>query len=296
MLRAVYPEIKKISPDAIVVMGPLASENWFDEFNLDFLRDVVDSEKGAAIDAFDMASFNYYVFYRRVWEPYGTSVMGKAEWFRQQLAPTGKTKPLIVGESGAVQDDLITSDVQALLVPQVYTQALADSGRESGDGIVIQTWFTLHDFGTRDSQWGLLTADGSPKPAYQTFQRWTAELYGASLRRNESEPTFGTTAPEGAVLCDGSQVTPGYICNALQRYLFQTPSGRADRLVLWVDPGPKTPANYLRTSASRVVELPASEVLGVRDQFGAKVAYAATDGVVRLTVTESVLYVDLVHR
>ncbi|GIW05684.1 MAG: hypothetical protein KatS3mg060_0489 [Dehalococcoidia bacterium] len=299
MLRATYSAVKPLYPNVFLVMGPLASDGSNVDFNLNFLQEVVNPAIGNAGNSFDMASFNYFIFYRRNWEQYGTSVIGKAERFRQIMASAGGSKPVIVAETGLVEDELgATAESQAILVPQVFTQALADSARAGGDGIGIATWFSLKDFlvPNNDSDWGLIDVQDNPKPSFRALRQWANEMYNATLKANLSEPTFGTTPPVGARKCDPAATGATYLCDTLQRYLFST-TGARDKLVVWVDPGAKPTTNlYFKTTATRVIQYPANEVFGIRDREGNAVSFPVVGGQVQITVGESPLYIDVLRK
>jgi hypothetical protein len=285
MLRATYPVIKAADPNAIVVMGPLASDGCGPSFNCAFLREVLDPAKGNAAGSFDMASFNYFPFYRRNWEQFGTSMIGKAEGFRRTMAEFGGAKPIIVAETGIVLDgSAATEAAQANYVAQALTLALADHGRSDGNGIQIATWFTLRDSDDPNDRWGLLSPSGEIKPPFVVYQTWVKELAGGRLVRNESEPTYGSSP---ARPCD----TGPFFCDALQKYVFAT--GDAEKWVLWIDGGPQRQGERYSTSASRTVELPANRLVAVRDKMGAVVAVDRTGAVATVTVTESPIYVTL---
>jgi hypothetical protein len=282
MLRATYSAVKPLYPNVFLVMGPLASDGSNADFNLNFLQEVVNPLIGNAGTSFDLASFNYFIFYRRNWEQYGTSVIGKAERFRQIMAGAGGAKPVIVAETGLVEDEFgATAESQAILVPQVLTQALADNARSGGDGIRIATWFSLKDFPApnNDSDWGLIDLQDNRKPAFRAFRQWATEMHNATLKQNQSEPTFG----------------PTFRFDTLQRYLFST-TGPRDKLVVWVDPGAKTGNLYFKTTATRPLQLPANEVFGIRDREGNPVTFPVVGGQVQITVGESPLYIDVLRK
>lgn len=299
MLRATYAGVKPLFPNVSLVMGPLASDGSSTDFNLNFLQQVLDPTMGNAGASFDMASFNYFIFYRRNWERFGTSVMGKAERFRQLMAAAGGAKPVIVAETGLVEDEFgATAENQAILVPQVMTQALADNSRSSRDGVQVLTWFSLRDFvaPNNDSDWGLITLANAPKPSFRAFRQWVDELHSGVLKANQSEPTFGSTVPVGARRCDPTATGDTFLCDTLQRYLFSTSESR-DRLVMWIDPGAKATTNlYFATSATRVVQYPAAEIFGVRDRYGNGLTFPTVSGQMQITVGESPIYLDVLRK
>lgn len=286
MLRATYPVIKSADPGATVVMGPLASDGCGD-FNCDFLKQVMDPAIGNAADSFDMASFNYFSYYRRNWEQYGTSILGKAEGLRRVMASIGKVKPLIVAETGMWIEGSSGKNAvdQEIYIGQVMTQALVDRGRAGANGIQIATWFNLRDSDDPEDRWGLATTGGKAKSSYTAFQTWVKEMAGARYVRNESESTYGQSP---ARQCDSGP----YFCDALQKYIFAAPSGE-EKWVLWIDPGPTKRGEVTRTNATRVVELPADRIVAVRDRLGNPVTYKTEGNRATLTLTESPIYATL---
>ncbi|MFN8534407.1 MAG: hypothetical protein U0556_12780 [Dehalococcoidia bacterium] len=283
MLRATYPVIKAADPAAVVVLGPLASDGCEPSFNCGFLREVLDPTKGNAAGSFDVAAFNYFPFYRRNWEQYGTSLIGKAEGFRQIMKEYGQTKPVLVAETGIVLDgsDKTTND-QTNYVAQSLTLALADNGRSDGNGIQSLIWFTLRDSTDPNDRWGLLTTDGALKPAFGVYQAWVKELAGARFARNESEATYGSSP---ARQCDSGS----FFCDALQKYVFTV--GDQEKWVLWIDGGPQRQGERYGTTATRTIEAPADRLLAVRDRNGNTVSFSTNGGRAMLPVSDSPIYV-----
>ncbi|GIW09460.1 MAG: hypothetical protein KatS3mg061_0517 [Dehalococcoidia bacterium] len=286
MLRATTPVIKAVDPNARVVFGPLAADGCGPAFNCDFLRQVLDPALGNAAGAFDLLAFNYFPFYRRNWEQYGFSLLGKAEGLRQQLAAAGMKVPLIVAETGIVLDGTPKTDRdQANYVAQALTLALADQARPDGSGIQIAIWFTLRDSPDPNDRWGLTTSDGAIKLSYRAYQTWVKELAGARWLRSLSEPSYGGSAGRG---CEGGDA---YRCDVLRHEVFSV--GETEKWVLWVDGGPRPRGELFGTSAQRQLRLPADRLLAVRDLEGNPVDYQREGSEIVLTVTESPRYVTL---
>ncbi|GIW06208.1 MAG: hypothetical protein KatS3mg060_1013 [Dehalococcoidia bacterium] len=285
MLRATYPVIKAADPAAVVVMGPLAADGCGASFNCAFLREVLDPAKGNAGGSFDVASFNYFPFFRRNWEQFGTSLLGKAEGFRRTMAEVGVAKPVLVAETGIVLDGTpATATAQANYVAQALTLGLVDAGRPDGRGVQAVIWFTLRDSDDPNDRWGLLSPSGEVKPPFVVYQTWVKELAGLRFVRTESEPTYGTSP---ARVCDSGP----YFCDALQKYVFA--SGDLEKWVLWIDAGPQRQGDRYSTTARRTVELPADRLIVVRDTMGAVVPVNRSGSSATLTVTESPVYVTL---
>lgn len=285
MLRATYPVIKAADPAAIVVLGPLAADGCEPSFNCGFLRELLDPSKGNAGKSFDVAAFNYFPFYRRNWEQFGTSLLGKAEGIRRTLAEFGVAKPVLVAETGIVLDGTeLAATAQANYVAQALTLANVDAGRPDGLGTQAVIWFTLRDSDDPNDRWGLVDPLGNPKEPFRVFQTWVKEMTGLRFVRNESEPTYG---PSPARLCD---IGP-YRCDALQKYVFA--AGEVEKWVVWVDAGPQRQADRYSTSATRLLEAPAARLTAVRDRLGANLRYEIEAGVARIVVGESPVYLTL---
>jgi hypothetical protein len=285
MLRATYPVIKAADPAAIVVLGPLAADGCEPSFNCSFLREILDPSQGNAGGSFDVAAFNYFPFYRRNWEQFGTSLLGKAEGIRRTMAEFGVSKPVLVAETGIVLDGTeLAATAQATYVAQALTLGSADAGRPDGLGTQVVIWFTLRDSDDPNDRWGLVDPLGNPKEPFRVFQTWVKEMAGFRFVRNESEPTYG---PSPARLCD----TGPYRCDALQKYVFA--AGDIEKWVVWVDAGPQRQADRATTSATRLLEAPANRLIAVRDRLGANLRYEVEAGRARIVVGDSPVYLTL---
>ncbi|MBI3967215.1 MAG: hypothetical protein HY329_16395, partial [Chloroflexi bacterium] len=112
MLKAVYPEIKRLDPNAKVLIGALAYD-WFAEgkspgfnaggiFNYKFINDVIAAGGDCC---FDILAFNSYASFAPDWEantpePNAKDVAAKAAYIRNELSKLGVNKPLMVLEAG----------------------------------------------------------------------------------------------------------------------------------------------------------------------------------------------------
>lgn len=204
MLRAVYPAVKEADPQAQVLLGGIAYEDYDGgPFVADFLDEVLDAGGG---ECFDLLSFHYYPAFADVWNRYGNDLGGKAAYLRSELERFGLRKPLVVTEvgqptAGPPGDEQPYSDERA---SRYVVQAMA-----RGMVADLQTiiWYTLVDHPADPRQYGLLRSDGSPKPVYEAFQVLVRELGAAKLGKALSEQEVGGGKVEGYLfaLADGSQ-------------------------------------------------------------------------------------------
>lgn len=284
---------------AFVISSPLASDGDASTFNLNFFEQVIQQTNGASIDAVDAVAFNYFELYRQRWDQFGPGVMGKAEGFRQMMQKYGKNRPIVVAETGIEQSNnpgtgIVTTPADAAVkVAQILTIAQADRARTDGNGILVADWFTMVD---NASYVGLIQADGTKRPTFDAFRRWTQEMGGAKLVSNQSEPVSGSDPNNGPTgqACSGVKGTTIYFyCNTLQRYEFSTPVVGTNRIVMWVDRGAKLPAEQYRTSVTRTVNLPFGDVIAARDINGNPVSFTNVSGQAQFTVTDSPIYVDV---
>jgi hypothetical protein len=158
LLTAAYRAIHAADPDAVVVSGGTGggptgvdSLSWYEDLYDAGLRDVTD---GIAV------------------HPYPDVHHGRVR-VRTLMNANGDTaKPLWGTETGAPTggDPSISESAQATLVAAIHDEW--SSIRNVGPLL----YYTLTDFGggDREDHFGLLRADGSPKPGYAALQRWTA--------------------------------------------------------------------------------------------------------------------------
>lgn len=204
MLRAVYPAVKSADPQAQLLLGGIAYEDYDKgSFVPDFLDDVLDAGGGAY---FDILNFHYYPVFSDVWNRYGNDIGGKADYLRTELQRYGLRKPLAVTEVG-----------QPTFGPEGDEQPYSEEGtsryvvQAMARGMVadlqVIIWYTLLDHPDDPRKYGLLYSDGTPKPSYNAYRVLVAELGEARAGRPLQKQDVGADSVEGYLfaLADGRQ-------------------------------------------------------------------------------------------
>ena len=194
LLRELYSGIKTSSPGAQLVLGGLALD-WFKEqggpFDSHFLDDVLTACQGQ--DCFDVMNFHYYPLFRPNWEPYGTDIIGKANFVRQKLAAYGFTDvPVVCTEvSWASAASLWwgSDELQSRYVVKGYVRGMAAE-------LDVIVWFEILDH-SDSIEPGLLDNDLRPKPSYWAYQAMTDMLAGAIYQRSLTPAETGSSQVEG---------------------------------------------------------------------------------------------------
>jgi hypothetical protein len=180
LLRAVYGPMKAVDPEAQIVFGGIAYDNWTDTggpFIKDFLDRVLQQGGG---NYFDVMNFHYFPRFRQIWAPYGQDIIGKAKYLRSKLNDYGVSKPMICTEAGVSShlSDGGSPEQQSRYVPQLFARSMAAR---------LQTtiWHHLIDDANMSSQkFGLLEPDRSPKPAFYAYQTFARQLSSAYYLRS----------------------------------------------------------------------------------------------------------------
>jgi hypothetical protein len=204
LLAAIYQPMKDADPEAQIVFGGLAYDNWTSQggpFVEEFLDEVLKNNGG---DYFDVMNFHYYPTFRANWEAYGPGIIGKATYLRDKLRSYGVDKPFICSEASMWSDELHggSHELQSRYVPQLFTRSMAAN-------LETTIWFQLLDDEEPDSwKYGLLNADLSPKPAYSAYQTLARQLAPADYVRTHSAQDTGSDQIEAYefVTADGSTV------------------------------------------------------------------------------------------
>ncbi len=194
LLQTLYPVVRAASPQASLVFGGLALD-WFEDqggpFDRQFLDDVLAACQGQ--NCFDVMNFHYYPAFRDFWEPYGTDIIGKANYVRQKLTAYGFTSvPVICTEtSWGSSVEWGGQEPQSRYVVKGYVRGMAA-------GLDIIVWYKIDDQGESFLP-GLLDDSLQPKPAYWAYQTMTGMLEDASYERALTIAETGSEQIEGYV-------------------------------------------------------------------------------------------------
>lgn len=186
MMAVAYPAIKAGDPDAIVMNGGLAYDDWYNpatgtgRVDRTFLDDFLAAGGGRYVDAVD---FHYYPAFAANWrgsDRYSSDVVGKALAIQARFRAAGFERPLVLTETGWPTASAMPGPNERpdRYVPQVYARGMSA-------GIYPISWFTLVDYPypLDPYYYGLLTATLQPKPAYYAYQTMTRELDGYRFLR-----------------------------------------------------------------------------------------------------------------
>ncbi len=172
ILSAVYGPIKAMDPQAQIVLGGIAYDDWTETggpFVKSFLDDVLGLGAGAY---FDVMNFHYYPAFHETWDSYGKGIIGKTAFLRDKLAGYGLDKPFICTEASMWSDAAHggSDELQSRYVPQVFARTMA-----ADLGTTI--WFALEDEDYLGAyKYGLIESDHTPKPAFYAYQTATQQL------------------------------------------------------------------------------------------------------------------------
>jgi len=205
MLAVAFNTIKKVDPQAQVLMGGIAYD-WFEEYGGPFYRyfpdEVMQSGGGSYMDALN---FHFYTDFSPEWDRWnpkspdrrygwipaptcgvvddglgaayevsGFDIVAKTTHYQNRMNTCyGVTKPVWVTEVGdhGYPGDQNSLDNQARYVIKVYTRALSA-------GVKNVTWYSLDRPLYDRYEQALLNLDLSPKPAFIAYQTLTRELNG----------------------------------------------------------------------------------------------------------------------
>src|SRR5207237_761140 len=163
MLTAVYPAVKAADPNAVVMTGGLAYDNWFNQggpFNQAFLAGLLSNGVAQHVDAL---AFHYYINNTHGW----TNIGLKVAEIKGIMAQHGVNLPIICSESGLTSSTSYGSSeaIQGRYLVQMHSQAAAN-------GIHTTVWYLNRDFTAQVPGWevfansGLTRLDNSHKPAF----------------------------------------------------------------------------------------------------------------------------------
>jgi hypothetical protein len=188
MLASVYPAIKAVDPQSVIMSGGVAY-SWFWEeggpFNRGFLAGMLAAGGGQYIDA---VGYHYYSN-----DPRYAHVGDKARVMKQTLGPVADAIPFICTESGLTSDPVWGSSeaIQARYLAKMYTYAAKYDVRSV-------VWYLYRDYTSPDpkgdyfAKSGLVTVNNIPKPSFRAMQTFASEIgsgqYIRQLRASDGLP------------------------------------------------------------------------------------------------------------
>jgi hypothetical protein len=217
LLQAVYGPIKAVDPEAQVVFGGIAYDNWESDggpFIENFVDGVLQAGGG---QYFDIMNFHYYPGFDWRWNLYGHDIIGKVNYLRDKLAQYSVSKPFVCTETSKWSEGYgSTPDLQARYVPQVYARSMAVD-------LKAAIWLKLVDSDSLTSwKYGLLEPDLTPKPAYFAYQVASQQLAPSDYIRTWTESETGSDdveAYEFLYLDDETHVLVAWVNDDLQQPL-----------------------------------------------------------------------------
>ncbi len=222
LLKAVYPVIKKASPDAQVVLGGIALDNWT-HFNSGFFDQVLKAGGG---EFFDIMNFHYYYPFRTVWGRYGPDIIGKTNYIKNRLASYGLRKEIFCTEAGHWSAEDSSSEFQASYLAKLFTRGIAAD-------LKSMIWFVLVDRDTKgtDSTRGLFDPRANKKLSYHVLKHLTSYMKGAVYR----QPLSFTEGDDIAIDWSWEErirqrFSPGSI---VEGYRFYNPGLKKDISISW---------------------------------------------------------------
>jgi polysaccharide biosynthesis protein PslG len=182
LVKAAYPAIKAAAPNVTVVAGALS------ESDLDFARALYARGIAGHYDAFAIHPYNADAAPldpRSIYPVRGSFLRGVPAFRELQLA-NGDRTPLWLTESGwstaTVRAQPWVSGVDEAVQARFLEEQFAQIAR--WDYVAVNIWFNLMDTTTDGADlvgnYGLLRADGTPKPAFHAFKR-SAPVLGGSV-------------------------------------------------------------------------------------------------------------------
>jgi hypothetical protein len=194
MLKAVYPAIKEVDPQAQVVIGGLLLD--CDPTNppagreckpSHFLEGILRNDGG---EYFDVVSFHGYPPYDGTlqqdenfagWAARGGVVLGKIDFLREVLAEHGVDKPILHTEGSLICPEWNTN--QCNPPGQAFYEAQADYVvwlfvRNWAEDLLGTTWYQFEGPGWRYG--GMLDENQEPKPVYDSYRFLTEILSNMS--------------------------------------------------------------------------------------------------------------------
>jgi hypothetical protein len=195
MLKAAYPAIKAVDPQAQVLIGGLLldCDPTRDSTCVAgrFLDGVLAAGGG---DYFDIMAYHAYTYWGNVpldtdlahpkWDHRGGVLLGKAQFLRETLVKYGYSKPIMMNEGGLLcfrSDPICAQNSffvdQASYIVRLYARSWAT-------GLVASIWYGLDGPGWQEG--GLLDANQQPRPAFTALRFLSTRFANASYAGNLS--------------------------------------------------------------------------------------------------------------
>ncbi|MCO6449742.1 MAG: cellulase family glycosylhydrolase [Caldilineales bacterium] len=202
MLKVAYPAVKAGNPEAMVLLGAMAYDNWYDAennpegpFDPIFLDELLLADGG---DYFDIINFHYFPSWSWVWESgdrYTSDIYSKANYMVKEVRfYTGETKPIFCTEVGlpyseppesfgsapdplgaqSYQGQTYSEEATARYLIKAYTRGMSF-------GLRLIVWFEAVDEERLGYKYGLLKEDLTPTAAYYAYKTLTTELTSAQF-------------------------------------------------------------------------------------------------------------------
>jgi hypothetical protein len=190
VLSAIYGPMKAADPQAQIVFGGIAYDNWTPTgpFVRSFVDDVLGIMKRQGGTYFDVMNFHYYILFHEQWDAYGPGIIGKHKFLSDKLAEYGFSKPFLCTEASMWSDEAHdgSDELQSRYVVQVFARTMA--ARLEGT-----IWFLLRDWSFVGAyKYGLLDSDYHLKPAYYAYQTLSQQLAHAEYLRTLNPATDGS--------------------------------------------------------------------------------------------------------
>jgi hypothetical protein len=203
MLKAAYPQIKAVDPQAQVLVGgllldcdprPGAGCAAVGNSNLPpkFLEGILINNGAPYFDGVSFHAYDYYQGqsgqysnpnWQSAWNTTGPVLVAKAQFIQSLMSQYDVSGKFLVNTESAILCDTCSNDpafetTKAYYVTQAYAAATAQ-------GLRANIWYSV--LGWQNS--GLLNPDLSPRPAYTAFQFARSELRNATWVRDITEYT-----------------------------------------------------------------------------------------------------------
>ncbi len=194
LLAVTYRAVKKIDPDAYVVFGGLALGGTPGQLNSRFLEEVLGDPEYPGAAHFDIADFHHYGSKAEAQRRYNY-IKSVLEGFGVGGRPIWVTEVGYSSDAGAGPDHYRGGESDQAEYLRTMVPFLL------GLGVSRVFWFDLYDdrtAGSRFWHYGLVRADGTPKPALDAYRQVIAAFSGRGLRSTWGLAVASPTASDRA--------------------------------------------------------------------------------------------------